>query len=153
MKLGIVGLPNVGKSTLFNSLTKAGAESANYPFCTIDPNVGIVPVPDERLDVLGKLYDSEKVVPDVSFCHKDYAEDTCDSCNRTDNIDITRQEGINYIRSYDSCYQEPVVEGKYLIIHLDCLNVPLSFWPGILLRAQLYLPLMRQQYGERCRNA
>lgn len=65
MKLGIVGLPNVGKSTLFNSLTKAGAESANYPFCTIDPNVGIVPVPDERLDVLGKLYDSEKIVPAV----------------------------------------------------------------------------------------
>ncbi len=54
MKLGIVGLPNVGKSTLFNSLTKAGAESANYPFCTIDPNVGIVPVPDERLKLLGK---------------------------------------------------------------------------------------------------
>ncbi|MGN0506004.1 MAG: redox-regulated ATPase YchF [Lachnospiraceae bacterium] len=65
MKLGIVGLPNVGKSTLFNSLTKAGAESANYPFCTIDPNVGIVPVPDERINVLGKLYDSEKIVPAV----------------------------------------------------------------------------------------
>ena len=63
MKLGIVGLPNVGKSTLFNSLTKAGAESANYPFCTIDPNVGIVPVPDERIQVLGKLYASEKIVP------------------------------------------------------------------------------------------
>lgn len=63
MKLGIVGLPNVGKSTLFNSLTKAGAESANYPFCTIDPNIGIVPVPDERLKVLGDLYHSEKVVP------------------------------------------------------------------------------------------
>lgn len=62
MKLGIVGLPNVGKSTLFNSLTKAGAESANYPFCTIDPNIGIVPVPDERLKVLGDLYHSEKVV-------------------------------------------------------------------------------------------
>jgi len=65
MKLGIVGLPNVGKSTLFNSLTKAGAESANYPFCTIDPNVGVVAVPDERLDALGKLYDSERVVPAV----------------------------------------------------------------------------------------
>ena len=51
MKLGIVGLPNVGKSTLFNSLTKAGAESANYPFCTIDPNVGVVTVPDERLKI------------------------------------------------------------------------------------------------------
>lgn len=63
MKLGIVGLPNVGKSTLFNSLTKAGAESANYPFCTIDPNIGIVPVPDERLQVLGDLYQSEKIVP------------------------------------------------------------------------------------------
>jgi GTP-binding protein YchF len=62
MKLGIVGLPNVGKSTLFNSLTKAGAESANYPFCTIDPNIGIVSVPDERLKVLGNLYHSEKVV-------------------------------------------------------------------------------------------
>ncbi len=65
MKLGIVGLPNVGKSTLFNSLTKAGAESANYPFCTIDPNVGIVPVPDERLKLLGDMYRSKKVTPAV----------------------------------------------------------------------------------------
>ena len=63
MKLGIVGLPNVGKSTLFNSLTKAGAESANYPFCTIDPNVGVVTVPDERLNVLGKMYNTKKIVP------------------------------------------------------------------------------------------
>ncbi len=62
MKLGIVGLPNVGKSTLFNSLTKAGAESANYPFCTIDPNVGVVPVPDSRLDVLAQMHNSAKVV-------------------------------------------------------------------------------------------
>ena len=65
MKLGIVGLPNVGKSTLFNALTKAGAESANYPFCTIDPNVGIVPVPDHRLDDIAKIYDSAKITPAV----------------------------------------------------------------------------------------
>lgn len=65
MKLGIIGLPNVGKSTLFNSLTKAGAESANYPFCTIDPNVGIVAVPDERLKLLGDMYHSKKVTPAV----------------------------------------------------------------------------------------
>lgn len=65
MKLGIVGLPNVGKSTLFNSLTKAGADAANYPFCTIDPNIGIVAVPDERLNVLGRLYHSEKITPAI----------------------------------------------------------------------------------------
>lgn len=69
MKLGIVGLPNVGKSTLFNAITKAGAESANYPFCTIEPNIGVVAVPDERLDKLASLYPSEKIVPTaIEFC-------------------------------------------------------------------------------------
>ena len=65
MKLGIVGLPNVGKSTLFNSLTKAGAQAANFPFCTIDPNVGVVAVPDERIKLLGELYHTKKVTPAV----------------------------------------------------------------------------------------
>ncbi|MCI9247518.1 MAG: redox-regulated ATPase YchF [Clostridia bacterium] len=65
MKMGIVGLPNVGKSTLFNAITKAGAECANYPFCTIEPNVGVVAVPDERLENLAKIYQTEKVTPAV----------------------------------------------------------------------------------------
>ena len=63
MKIGVVGLPNVGKSSLFNAITEAGAESANYPFCTIEPNIGVVDVPDKRLEVLGKMYATQKITP------------------------------------------------------------------------------------------
>ena len=65
MKLGVVGLPNVGKSTLFNAITQAGAQAANYPFCTIEPNVGVVAVPDERLNVLAEMHHPEKFTPAV----------------------------------------------------------------------------------------
>ena len=65
MKLGIVGLPNVGKSTLFNAITNAGAQSANYPFCTIEPNVGMVSVPDERLDKLAEMYNLINSLPQL----------------------------------------------------------------------------------------
>ena len=98
MKLGIVGLPNVGKSTLFNSLTKAGAESANYPFCTIDPNVGVVAVPDERLKLLGDLYHSKKVTSPaaVSFITRSGQY----SCHC---LQYVRREGVRREASQKTC--------------------------------------------------
>ena len=86
MKLGIVGLPNVGKSTLFNSLTKAGAEAANYPFCTIDPNVGIVPVPDERIQLLGKMYNSKKLCYKLFCQKKSLSLSTCNLGRHTNQL-------------------------------------------------------------------
>ena len=68
MKMGIVGLPNVGKSTLFNAITNAGAECANYPFCTIEPNIGVVPVPDKRLDVLAEMYKTQNNTCNSRIC-------------------------------------------------------------------------------------
>ena len=79
MKLGVVGLPNVGKSTLFNAITHAGAEAANYPFCTIEPNVGVVAVPDERLEKLAALYDSKKITPNSSPISAKWTP-SCTSC-------------------------------------------------------------------------
>ena len=68
MKIGIVGLPNVGKSTMFNSITNAGAECANYPFCTIEPNVGVVTVPDDRMEKLKNMYEPNKFIPTAFSC-------------------------------------------------------------------------------------
>ena len=87
MKLGIVGLPNVGKSTLFNAITDAGAQSANYPFCTIEPNIGVVAVPDKRLDKLAEMYDPDKYTPaSIEFV------DICRSCKGCVKGRRTRQQ-------------------------------------------------------------
>ncbi|WP_315169268.1 redox-regulated ATPase YchF [Metaclostridioides mangenotii] len=114
MKLGIVGLPNVGKSTLFNAITQAGAESANYPFCTIDPNVGVVSVPDERLNKLQELYSSKKIVPTaIEFC------DIAGLVRGASKGEGLGNKFLSHIREVDSivhvvrCFEDPNV------VHVD----------------------------------
>ena len=103
MKLGIVGLPNVGKSTLFNSLTKAGAESANYPFCTIDPNVGVVTVPDKRLDVLGEMYHTKKIIPAAMLIQRSFYG----ICPKIIGMAKGKEEALEMVRSLiDEMYRE-----------------------------------------------
>ena len=99
MKLGIVGLPNVGKSALFNSLTKAGALAANYPFATIDPNVGVVSVPDERLKKLADLYQSKKVTPAV-IEFVDIAGLVKEPARERDLATSSLPTSVNVMRSY-----------------------------------------------------
>ena len=114
MKIGIVGLPNVGKSTMFNSITNAGAECANYPFCTIEPNVGVVPVPDERLDVLTKMYNPEKTTHAViEFV------DIAGLVKGASKVEGLGNKFLSHIREVDSivevvrCFENPNV------VHVD----------------------------------
>ena len=115
MKLGIVGLPNVGKSTLFNAITNAGAQAANYPFCTIEPNVGVVAVPDERLDKLAEMYDPDKVYP----CHHRICGHCRSGAGRLPMARALDNKFLSHIREVDAivhvvrCFED----GE--IVHVD----------------------------------
>lgn len=120
MKLGIVGLPNVGKSTLFNSLTKAGAEAANYPFCTIDPNVGIVTVPDERLIKLSEMYTSKKTTPaTIEFV------DIAGLVKGASKGEGLGNQFLSYIREVDAIVHVVRCFEDSNIIHVDGFTDPL----------------------------
>ena len=152
MKLGIVGLPNVGKSTLFNSLTKAGALSANYPFATIDPNVGIVSVPDERIVKLGELYHTKKVTPatiefvDIAGLVKGASQGAglgnkflghireCDAivhvvrCFDDDNIihvveDVSKAEAVDPIADIDAIDYELILSDLEVVQNLYLIHI------------------------------
>ena len=121
MKLGIVGLPNVGKSTLFNAITKAGAEAANYPFCTIEPNIGVVTVPDERVTTLSEIYHSKKTIyTTIEFCDIAGLVKGASKGEGLGNQFLGHIRGVEAIVHVVRCFEDPNV------VHVDGAIDPLS---------------------------
>lgn len=158
MKLGIVGLPNVGKSTLFNALTNAGAESANYPFCTIDPNIGVVAVPDERLDFLAELYRPKKVTPaTIEFV------DIAGLVKGASQGEGLGNKFLGHIRNTDAiihvvrCFEDPNIirhecstdpAGDIETINMELAMADLEMVNRRLEKAQKYVKSGDKQYGK-----